>query len=144
MEDARAFPQSPDGRRRSRRRSAPHRKKSSLFSGRGHGRVVLKAAGETPRRIEGSSGEGGEGPPGHLDEPRKQIIEYYVPRVIESPPDAMRGRFLRCGEAEAEARPEGTRQGISESTLNLTTYRALNSTRSANASRVQSVSWRLA
>ena len=38
---------------------------------------------------------------GHLDESRKLIVDYFVPRVDASPPDAMRGQFLKCGEAEA-------------------------------------------
>jgi len=38
---------------------------------------------------------------GQLDESRKQIIDYYVPRVVASPPNAMRGQFLQFGEAEA-------------------------------------------
>jgi hypothetical protein len=38
---------------------------------------------------------------GHLDESRKLIVDYFVPRVAASPPDAMRGQLLTCGEAEA-------------------------------------------
>ena len=44
---------------------------------------------------------------GQLDESRKQIVDYFVPRVIESPPDAMRGQFLKFGEAEARAWLDG-------------------------------------
>jgi len=28
----------------------------------------------------------------HLDESRKQIIEYYLPRVVQTPPDALLGQ----------------------------------------------------
>jgi hypothetical protein len=38
---------------------------------------------------------------GQLDESRKQIVDYYIPRVVQSPPDAMRGQFLKFGEEEA-------------------------------------------
>ena len=40
---------------------------------------------------------------GQLNQSRKQIEEYFVPRVVASPPDAMRGQFLKFGEAEARA-----------------------------------------
>jgi hypothetical protein len=40
---------------------------------------------------------------GPLDESRKLIVDYYVPLAAASPPDAMRGQFLKCGEAEARA-----------------------------------------
>jgi hypothetical protein len=33
---------------------------------------------------------------GHLDESRRQIVEYYLPRVVENPPDAMRGTRRPC------------------------------------------------
>ena len=38
-----------------------------------------------------------------LDASRKQIVDYYVPSVTASPPDAMLGRFTKIGEAEARA-----------------------------------------
>ena len=39
---------------------------------------------------------------GQLDESRKQIMDYYVPRVVQSPPDAMRGQFLKFSEGGAK------------------------------------------
>ena len=36
-----------------------------------------------------------------LNESRKQIVDYFVPRVVANPPAAMRGRYLKYGEAEA-------------------------------------------
>ena len=58
---------------------------------------------------ENSHCQGLEGPPGNreielqekLDESRKQIVDYYVPKVIDDPPDAMRGQFPEIGEKEA-------------------------------------------
>jgi hypothetical protein len=38
---------------------------------------------------------------GQLDESRKQIVDYYVPHVLKSPPDAMLGQFLKYSEVEA-------------------------------------------
>jgi hypothetical protein len=38
-----------------------------------------------------------------LDGSRKQIVDYFVPSVVASPPDSMRGRYLKFGEAEAGA-----------------------------------------
>jgi Skp family chaperone for outer membrane proteins len=40
---------------------------------------------------------------GQLDESRRQIVNYFVPRVVASPPDAMCGQFLNFGDAEARA-----------------------------------------
>jgi len=31
---------------------------------------------------------------GHLDEPRKQVVDYYLPMVVETPPDSMLGQLL--------------------------------------------------
>ena len=42
-----------------------------------------------------------------LDKSRKQVVEYYLPRVVESPPDAMRGQFLKFSEDDARAWIEG-------------------------------------
>ncbi len=36
-----------------------------------------------------------------LVESRKQIVDYYVPKVSNDPPEAMRGQFLVIGEKEA-------------------------------------------
>jgi hypothetical protein len=44
---------------------------------------------------------------GQLDESRKQIVDYFVPHVVASPPDAMRGQFLKFEEAEARVWLDG-------------------------------------
>jgi hypothetical protein len=44
---------------------------------------------------------------GQLDESRKQIVDYFVPRVVASPPDAMRGQFLKFSEEEARTWLDG-------------------------------------
>jgi hypothetical protein len=41
---------------------------------------------------------------GRLDQSRKQIIDYYLPRVIENPPDAMLGQLLRETPTEDDGR----------------------------------------
>ncbi len=77
--------------------------------GKDHGRVVLKAA---KPHLEERLAKFREDLKVHqekvekelqvkLDESRKQIVDYFVPRVVASPPDAMRGRYLNFGEAEA-------------------------------------------
>ena len=38
-----------------------------------------------------------------LDKSRKQVVSYYVPQVVENPPDAMRGQFPKIGKKEAKA-----------------------------------------
>ncbi len=78
--------------------------------GKDHGRVVLKAA---KPHLEGRLANFRKDLKVHqqkvekelqvqLDELRKQIVDYFVPRVVSSPPDAMRGRYLKYGEAEAK------------------------------------------
>lgn len=39
-----------------------------------------------------------------LDESRKQIVDYYLPRVVESPPDAVTAQLLSESVSEADAR----------------------------------------
>jgi hypothetical protein len=39
---------------------------------------------------------------GHLDESRNQIVEYYVPHVLKSPPDDMHCQFQTCSEVDAK------------------------------------------
>jgi hypothetical protein len=85
------------------------RKNFTPSLGRDHGRVVLKAA--KPHLEERLSKFRGELKThqekvekelqGQLDESRNQIVDYFVPRVMASPPDAMRGQFLKFEEAEA-------------------------------------------
>ena len=76
-----------------------------------HGRVVLKAAkphleerlAKFRDELKAHQDKVEKELQGQLDELRKQIVEYFVPRVVASPPDAMRGQFLKFGEAEARA-----------------------------------------
>jgi hypothetical protein len=83
--------------------------------GKNHGRVVLKAAKPHleqrlaafrdelkvhQEKIENEL-------QAHLDDSRKQIVDYFVPRVVASPPDAMRGQFLKFEEADARAWLDG-------------------------------------
>ena len=77
--------------------------------GKDHGRVVLKAAkphletrlaafrSDLERHQETVKAE----LQSKLDESRKQIVDYYVPIVVQKPPDAMRGQFLKFGEDES-------------------------------------------
>ena len=71
--------------------------------GKEHGRVVLKV---TKSHLEERLAKLGDQLKVHqekvekelqvkLDESRKQIVDYFVPRVVASPPDDMRGRYLR-------------------------------------------------
>jgi hypothetical protein len=85
------------------------RKNFSPSLGKDHGRVVLKAAKrDLEKRLEEFRNElkahqekVARELQGKLDDSRKQIVDYYVPRVVESPPDAMRGRFLKFSKDEA-------------------------------------------
>lgn len=85
------------------------RKNFTPSLGKDHGRVVLKAAKPhlearlvTFRNELKTHQERVEKElQGKLDESREQIIDYFVPRVVASPPDAMRGQFLKFQEAEA-------------------------------------------
>jgi len=70
--------------------------------GKNHGRVVLKAAklhlekrlDEFREKLAKHQKNVEEGLQEHLDNSRKQIVDYYVPRVIETPPDILLGQQL--------------------------------------------------
>jgi hypothetical protein len=91
------------------------RKNFTPSLGKDHGRVVLKAA--KPRLEERLSKFRDELKAhqekvekelqGQLDESRKQIVDYFAPRVVASPPDAMHGQFLKFEEAEARVWLDG-------------------------------------
>jgi hypothetical protein len=91
------------------------RKNFTPSLGKDHGRVVLKAA--KPHLEERLSKFRDELKfhqenvekelQGQLDESRKQIVDYFVPRVVASPPDEMRGQFLKFEEAEARVWLDG-------------------------------------
>jgi hypothetical protein len=77
-----------------------------------HGRVVLKSA--KPRlekrlealrtNLEVHQKKVAEELQGQLDQSRRQIIDYYLPRVVENPPDAMLGQLLREKPTEDDGR----------------------------------------
>ncbi|MFZ5690209.1 MAG: hypothetical protein ACOY5F_03025 [Pseudomonadota bacterium] len=87
------------------------RKNFTPSLGKDHGRVVLKAAkphlderlAKFRDELKAHQEKVEKQLQGQLDESRKQIVEYFVPRVVASPPDAMRGQFLKFGEPEAKA-----------------------------------------
>jgi hypothetical protein len=91
------------------------RKNFTKSLGKDHGRVALKAA--KPHLEERLSKFRDELKvhqekvekelQGQLDESRKQIVDYFVPHVVASPPDAMRGQFLKFEEAEARVWLDG-------------------------------------
>jgi hypothetical protein len=85
------------------------RKNFTPSLGKDHGRVVLKVAKplleerltKSREQLKAHQEKVEKELQGHLDESRKQIIEYYLPRVVENP-DAMRGRFLKFTEEEGK------------------------------------------
>ena len=85
------------------------RKNFTPSLGKDHGRVILKAAKpHLEERLEKFRADlkthqetVKKELQGQLDESRKQIVDYYVPIVVENPPDAMRGQFLKFEEPEA-------------------------------------------
>jgi len=88
------------------------RKNFTPSLGKDHGRVVLKSAKphlekrlETFKaNLEAHQKNVADELQGQLDESRTQIIEYYLPRVMESPPDAMLGQLLSPTPTEQDAR----------------------------------------
>jgi hypothetical protein len=76
--------------------------------GKDHGRVALKAAKPYleaelaifREKLKAHQEKVQAELQGKLDESRKQIVEYYLPRVVESPPPSMRGQFLKFGDYE--------------------------------------------
>lgn len=78
------------------------RKNFTPSLGKDHGRVVLKAAkphlirrlNEFCERLEWHQAEVEEELQQHLNTSRQQIIDYYVPRVIQNPPDALKGGLI--------------------------------------------------
>lgn len=87
------------------------RKSLTPSLGKDHGRVVLKAQKplliqrltEFRIKLEAHKKAVAEDLQHHLNISRMQIIEYYVPRVIESPPDALRGQLLTPKPTKADA-----------------------------------------
>jgi hypothetical protein len=75
------------------------RKNFSRSLGNDHGRVALKSVkplleeriGRYRADLKAHQERIEKELQGQLDESRNQIVAYYIPRVVESPPDAMRG-----------------------------------------------------
>lgn len=88
------------------------RKNFTPSLGKDHGRVLLKAQKMNFEKrlevfktnLEAHQKSVAENLQGQLDESRKQIIDYYLPRVVEAPPDAMLGQLLREKPTEDDAR----------------------------------------
>lgn len=80
--------------------------------GNPHGRVVLKSVkphlesriASFRETLEDHREKVGEALQDHLDESRRQIIDYYLPLVLQSPPDAVLGQSLRGEVTEEGAR----------------------------------------
>lgn len=88
------------------------RKNFTPSLGKDHGRVVLKAAKPhlTDRlvtfreKLQKHQLDVAAELQKHLDESRDQIISYYLPRVVETPPDALLGQSLSGIPSEDDAR----------------------------------------
>jgi len=80
--------------------------------GKNHGRVLLKAQkANFEKRIEAFKADltahqtkVADELQGQLDESRKQIVDYYLPRVQAMPPDAMLGQLLNDKPTEEDSR----------------------------------------
>lgn len=91
------------------------RKNFTPSLGKDHGRVVLKAAkphleerlSEFRDELKAHQENVEKELQGQLDESRRQIVDYFVPRVLANPPDAMRGQFLKFEETEARVWLDG-------------------------------------
>jgi hypothetical protein len=88
------------------------RKNFTRSLGKDHGRVVLKAAKPylTERlkafreKLKKHQTDVATELQKHLDESRDQIVAYYLPRVVETPPDALLGQMLTGEMSEDDAR----------------------------------------
>lgn len=87
------------------------RKNLTPSLGKSHGRVVLKSAkphlekrlGEFREKLKTHKQEVEAELQQHLDKSRKQIVDYFKPRVIETPPDSLIGRLLSGKPTEEDA-----------------------------------------
>jgi ribosomal protein S15P/S13E len=88
------------------------RKNFTPSLGKDHGRVVLKA--QKPnlisrlaafrKKLESHQKDIAAKLQEHLDKSRRQIVAYYVPRVIATPPDALQGQLLSAKPSKDDAR----------------------------------------
>ena len=88
------------------------RKNFTPSLGKDHGRVVLKAQKSNfedrlktfRENLAAHQKRVADELQGQLDESRKQIVDYYLPRVVENPPDAMLGQILHEKPTKEDAR----------------------------------------
>lgn len=87
------------------------RKNFTPSLGKDHGRVVLKAAkpvlverlAEFRKKLTEYQEKVKAELQGHLDKSREEVIYYFLPQVIDSPPDALRGQLLSPTPSEEDA-----------------------------------------
>jgi hypothetical protein len=87
------------------------RKDYTRSLGKSHGRVVLKAAKqhlvarleEFRKKLASHQAAVVAGLQQHLDESREQIVDYYLPRVVATPPDALLGQSLSGKPSDDDA-----------------------------------------
>jgi hypothetical protein len=85
------------------------RKNFTPSLGKDHGRVILKVAKphleerltKFREELKAHQEKVEKELQDNLDESRRQIVEYYLPHVLQNPPDAMRGQFLEFTEENA-------------------------------------------
>lgn len=88
------------------------RKNFTPSLGKDHGRVVLKSAKPHMEKrlktfkanLDAHQKTVAEELQGQLNDSRQQIVDYYLPRVMENPPDAMLGQLLYPTPTEEYAR----------------------------------------
>ena len=88
------------------------RKNFTPSLGKDHGRVVLKAQKplliqrleEFRKKLKTHQKAVAKKLQQHLDESRKQIVSYYLPRVVATPPDALLGQLLSGKPSKDDAR----------------------------------------
>lgn len=87
------------------------RKNFTPSLGKDHGRVVLKAAkpvlverlAEFRNKLTEYQLKVKAELQGHLEKSREEVINYFLPQVIDSPPDALRGQLLSPTPSEEDA-----------------------------------------
>ncbi len=88
------------------------RKNFTPSLGKDHGRVVLKSAkphlenrlATFKANLEAHQRDVARELQGYLDKSRRQILAYYLPRVVENPPDALLGQLPHANPAKDDAR----------------------------------------
>ncbi|MFO1322406.1 MAG: hypothetical protein U1F52_22615 [Burkholderiales bacterium] len=88
------------------------RKNFTPSLGKDHGRVVLKAAkprlmdrlAEFRAKLKEHQARVAAELQQYLDSSRREIVDYYVRRVVDTPPDALLGQLISSAPSEAAAR----------------------------------------